>query len=65
MKEMSLDSTYNRMKEFNKLLISFKALKTTKKKKNNSKRSQLRKMSTSFTKSITMPIKVIMIVKMS
>ena len=38
--EMSLDSEYNRMKEFNKLLISFKNLKT-RKKKHNSKRSKL------------------------
>ena len=29
-KEMSLDSKYNRMKDFNKLLISFKSLKTKK-----------------------------------
>ena len=29
-KEMSLDSKYNKMKEFNKLLIGFKSLKTKK-----------------------------------
>ena len=39
--EMSLDSKYNRMKEFNKLLIIFKRVKTEKKKKHNSKRSEL------------------------
>ena len=33
-KEMSLDSKYNRMKDFNKLLISFKSLKTNKQTKN-------------------------------
>ena len=38
--EMSLDSKYNRMKEFNKLLISFKSVKT-KKQKHSSKRSEL------------------------
>ena len=32
--EMSLDSKYNRMKEFNELLISFKSLKTNKQTKN-------------------------------
>ena len=32
-KEMSLDSKYNTMKEFNKLLITFKSVKTEKKKK--------------------------------
>ena len=36
--EMSLDSKYSKMKEFNKLLISFKNLKNT---KHNSKRSKL------------------------
>ena len=39
--EMSLDFKYNRMKEFNKLLIDFKAIKTTKKEKHNSKRNEL------------------------
>ena len=34
LKEMSLDSKYNRMKEFNKLLIGFKSLKTKQKKQN-------------------------------
>ena len=38
--EMSLDSKYNRMKEFNKLLISFKK-KHKKKQKHNSERSKL------------------------
>ena len=33
--EMSLDSKYNRMKEFNKLLISFKSVQTKKKKNRN------------------------------
>ena len=36
--EMSLDSKYSKMKEFNKLLISFKNLKNT---KHNSKRRKL------------------------
>ena len=40
-KEMSLDSKYNRMKDFNKRLISFKSLKTTTTTKHNSKRSEL------------------------
>ena len=39
-KEMSLDSKYNKMKKFNKLLIGFKSLKT-KKRKHNSKRGKL------------------------
>ena len=39
--EMPLDFKYNRMKEFNKLLISLKSLKTKKKQKHNSKRSKL------------------------
>ena len=42
--EMSLDSKYNTMKEFNKLLITFKSVKTEKKKKEkkrDSKRSEL------------------------
>ena len=38
--EMSLDSTYIRMKEFNKLLISFKSLKTKKQKKQNRNTTQ-------------------------
>ena len=33
--EMSLDSKHNIIKEFNKLLISFKAVKTKKKEKRN------------------------------
>ena len=40
LEEMSLDSKYNRMKEFNKLLISFKSVKT-KKQKHDLKRSEL------------------------
>ena len=42
-KEISLDSKYNRMKEFNKLLIDFKSLKTKnpKKPRHNSKKSKL------------------------
>ena len=36
--EMSLDSKYNRTKEFNKIIIDFKAIKT-KKEKHNSTRS--------------------------
>ena len=41
--QMSLDSKYNRMKDFKKLLISFKSLKTKTKKqqKHKSKRSEL------------------------
>ena len=39
--EMSLDSKYNRIKEFNKLLIKFKALKPKKPQKRNSKRSEI------------------------
>ena len=39
--EMSLDSKYHRIKEFNKLLISFKAVETKKKQKHNSKKSEL------------------------
>ena len=38
---MSLDSKYNKMKEFNKLLISFKGVKTKKKQKHDSKRTKL------------------------
>ena len=38
--EMSLDSKYSWMKEFNKLLISFKSVKT-KKQKHDSERNQL------------------------
>ena len=59
--EMSLDSKYNRMKEFNKLLIDFKPIET----KKNSKRSKLPKMLTDFTKSIIMPTKVIMTLMVS
>ena len=32
---MSLDSKYNRMKEFNKLFLNFKSIKTKKKKNRN------------------------------
>ena len=39
--EMSLDSKCNRIKEFNKLLIKFKALKPKNPQKRNSKRSEL------------------------
>ena len=39
--EMSLDSKYNRIKEFNKLLIKCKAFKPKKKKKHNPKKSEL------------------------
>ena len=39
--EMSLDFKYNRIKEFNKLLIKFKALKPKQKQKHNSKKSEL------------------------
>ena len=56
---MSLDSKYNRMTEFNKFYTSFTAVKT-KKQKHDSKRSELWKMSTSFTKSIIVLMKVIM-----
>ena len=51
-KDMSLDSKYNSMKEFNKLFISYEAFKIGKREKHNSKKSELRKMSTSFAKSI-------------
>ena len=61
----SIDSKYNSMKAFNKLLISFKAVKTKKKQKHDLKRSELLKISTSFTKSIIMPIKVIMTLMMN
>ena len=64
-KDKSLDSKYNRMNEFNTLLINFKSLKTKKKQKQNSKRSELSKMSTSFIKTIMMPIKVTMILMIS
>ena len=40
-KEISLDSKYNRMKEFNKLHVNFKSHKTKKKQKQNSERSEL------------------------
>ena len=36
--EISLDSKYNRMKEFNKLLISFKSLKTKTKNRNTTQK---------------------------
>ena len=39
--EMSLDSKYNRIKEFNKFFISFKAVRRGKKQKNDSKRNEL------------------------
>ena len=39
-KEMSLDSKYNRMKEFNKLFLNFKSVKTKKKQKRNLKKSE-------------------------
>ena len=64
LEEMSLDSKYNRMKEFNKLLISFKSVKT-KKQKHDLKRSELWQMLTNFTKNIIMTIKVIMTQMMS
>ena len=40
---MPLDSKYNKMKEFNKLLISFKSLKTTKKKETQLKKERIMK----------------------
>ena len=39
-KEMSLDSKYNRMKEFNKLFLNFKSFKTKKKQKHNLKKNE-------------------------
>ena len=43
-KEMSLDSKYNRMKEFNKLFLNFKSVKTKKKKqKHNLKKKRIMK----------------------
>ena len=63
-KEMSLDSKYNRVKELNKLIISFKAVRI-KKRKRKSEWRELLKMSTSFTKSIIMHIKVTMSIRMS
>ena len=57
--EMSLDSKYNKMKNLLIFLLSFKIL-SLKTKKLNSKRSELWKMLMSFTKSITMSIKMIM-----
>ena len=39
-KEMSLDSKYNRMKEFNKLFLNFKSVKTKKKQKHNLKKNE-------------------------
>ena len=62
--EMSLDLKSNRIKEFNKLLIRFKALKQ-KTQKGNSKRSELWKMLMSFKKSITMLTKMIMTLMIS
>ena len=67
-KEMSLDSKYNMIKEFNKLFINFKSVKTKKKqkkRKHNLKKSESLKMSTSFTKTIIIPIKVTLILMMS
>ena len=50
--EMSLDSKYNRVKGFNKLLSNFKALKP-KNPKTQLKKEGIMKMSTSFIKIIT------------
>ena len=62
-----IDSKYNSMKAFNKLLLASKLLKKKKQQqqKHDLKRSELLKMSTSFTKSIIMPIKVIMTLMMN
>ena len=62
--EMPLDSNYNRMKWFSKLLISFKAVRTEKA-RNATQRSELLKISTSFTKGIMMLTKVIMAMMVS
>ena len=40
-KEMSLDSKYNKMRDFNKLVIVFKNFKTKEKQKHGLKRSKL------------------------
>ena len=61
-----IDSKYNSMKAFNKLLLASKLLKKKQQQqKHDLKRSELLKMSTSFTKSIIMPIKVIMTLMMN
>ena len=63
--EMSLDFKYNRMKEFDKPLISFKAVKTKKKTETRLKKEQIIEnvdkllSNVDNTKSITMPIKLI------
>ena len=41
---MSLESNYNKMKEFNKFIISFKNLKTKKKQKHNLKKKNVDKL---------------------
>ena len=43
LRRCSLDANYNRMKEFNKLLISFKSVKTKKTKKTQLKKKRIMK----------------------
>ena len=49
-KEMSLDSKYNRMKEFNKLLINFKALRPNKPKTQLKKEQIMRNVDENYEK---------------
>ena len=61
---MSIDSKYNRMKEFNKLFLNLKSVKT-KKEETQLKKSKSLKMLTSFKKTIIMTKKVTLILMMS
>ena len=49
-KEMPLDSKYNRMKEFNKLLINFKALRPNKPKTQLKKEQIMRNVDENYEK---------------
>ena len=62
--EMSLDSKHRRIKEFNKLLIEPKALKS-RNSKTQLKKKRIMKMLMSFTKNITIFTKMIMAMMMS
>ena len=62
--EMSLDSKYNRIREFKKLLAKFKNLRPENL-KTQLKKKRIMKMLTSFTKNITMLTKMIMTMMMS
>ena len=62
--EMSLDSKYNRIKEFTKLLTNFKNLKP-KSPKTQLEKERIMKMLMSFTKSNTILTKMIMTMMMS